>query len=156
MNRFPANIQKFISQSDMELLDGYIRFIDPQDIDQFLKIFERKEFWESDVPFATTAFGDIFAWNVDGYIQLYKMVDGMSEIIMSGDEFFAQNVGDSIFQKTYFDLELFFDAQKKYGKLLPDQCYAFIPIPALGGKKELNSVEVEPLLSYLALLSDTF
>ncbi len=156
MEGLPSNIQRFVTTKDLEFLDGYIRIINLKNVDQFLEIFEGKDFWESDLPFATTAFGDILAWNLDGYIQLYKMTDGTSEIIMCGDDFFAQNIEDSAFQKTYFNLELFYDAQKKYGKILPDQCYAFIPIPALGGKKELNSIEVNPLLPYLMLLSDTF
>ncbi|SCI51316.1 Domain of uncharacterised function (DUF1851) [uncultured Blautia sp.] len=156
MKKLPTNIQKLVSANSVELLNGYIRIINSKSINQFLEILKGKDFWESDIPFATTVFGDVVAWNLDGYIQLYKMTDGISEIVMCGDEFFAQNIEDSTFQNTYFDLDLFYNAEKKYGKISPDQCYAFLPIPALGGKKELNSIEIQPLLPYLTLLSDTF
>ena len=136
MKKLPTNIQKLVSANSVELLNGYIRIINSKSINQFLEILKGKDFWESDIPFATTVFGDV--------------------IVMCGDEFFAQNIEDSTFQNTYFDLDLFYNAEKKYGKISPDQCYAFLPIPALGGKKELNSIEIQPLLPYLTLLSDTF
>lgn len=156
MKELPANIQKCVSEDNLELLDGYIRFINIRDIKSFLDVLSGKDFWESDVPFATTAFGDIFAWNSDGYIQLYKMTEGISTIIMSGDKFFIQNTADEEFQKEYFELEMFYAAKERYGNLLPDQCFGFVPIPALGGKKDIASIQIEPALAYVALLSEAF
>lgn len=156
MKQLPANIQRCVAEDNLELLDGYIRFINSRDIKAFLDILSGKEFWESDVPFAITAFGDIFAWNSDGYIQLYKMTEGTSTIIMHGDKFFIQNTADKEFQKAYFELDMFYAAKERYGNLSPGQCYGFAPIPALGGKKDVASIQIEPSLAYVALLSEVF
>ena len=156
MKELPTNIQRYIAGDNLELLDGYIRFINIRDIKAFLDILSGKEFWESDIPFAITAFGDIFAWNSDGYIQFYKMTEGTSTIIMRGDKFFIQNTADHEFQKAYFELDMFYAAKEQYGNLSPDQCYGFVPIPALGGKKDVASIQIEPSLAYIALLSEVF
>ena len=156
MLRLPNRIQDYINSGRTDVLDGYIRFIMPQDVNKFIAVLDGTDFWESDIPFATSAFGDILAWNSDGFIQLYKMVDGYSTIIMAGDDFFFQNIEDKTFQKDYFDLSLFDEAQKKFGKILPSQCYAFVPVPALGGTKNLHSIQIEDLVTYLSLLSSTF
>lgn len=152
--QLPPAIQAHIDAGGADLLDGYIRFIKPQDTASFMSLLSGKAFWESDIPFATTAFGDILAWNVDGYIQLYRLVDGTSSIMMADDKFFFEDVNDEAFQKDYFDVTLFRDAEKLLGKLNPGQCYAFEPLPALGGAKDLKSAKITPLLPYVALMID--
>lgn len=155
MQELPNKISEYIQNDGQDLLNGYIRFIQPQNIDVYRSLFEGKHFWKSDIPFAITAFGDIIAWNSDGFIQLYRLVDGISSIMMYGDKFFFQNILDKDFQKDFFELELFKDVQEKYGKISADQCYAFIPLPALGGDKGLDSVRIASLKTYLSLLIET-
>ena len=75
--------------------------------------------------------------------------------MMYGDNFFFQNIMDVDFQKEFFELELFKAAQEKYGKISAEQCYAFVPLPSLGGDKSLDSVRIESLKTYLSLLIET-
>ena len=151
-----SNIMKHIETGEKTILDGYIRFCNPHKEHKLVSIFRNPKITSTDVPFATTAFGDVFTWNEDGYIRLYKLVDGISNTIMFGDQFFFQNVVDADFQTEYFDLNLYYEARAKYGQLGETQCYTFVPIPALGGSKKLDSIQVGDLFAYLALLLDNF
>jgi len=148
----PVAIQLHIDDGGASLLGGYLRFLGAQDVSALISLLSGKSFWESDIPFATTAFGDIFAWNSDGFIQLYHMVDGTSSIIMAGDEFFFRDIEDSSFQKEHFEMELFGKAREALGEISENQCYAFEPLPILGGSKDLKSLKIESFIPYISLI----
>lgn len=155
MQELPKKITAYLENSGKDLLDGYIRFLQPKDGDNLRSHLEEKHFWKSDIPFAVTAFGDVFAWNTDGFIQLYKLTDGISPIIMYGDDFFFENISDVDFQKDFFDLDLFKVAKERHGNISANQCYAFVPLPILGGAKDVNSIEIEDMTAYLSFLIET-
>lgn len=154
-HQFP-NIMKQIEAGTETILDGYIRFLNPNVPNESLSVLRNSNVFSGDIPFATTAFGDIFTWTEDGYIRFYKLVDGISTIIMFGDKFFFQNVEDADFQSEYFDINLYYQAKSKYGPLSQNQCYTFVPIPALGGAKKLESIQTGDLSAYLLLLLNNF
>ena len=71
-----SNIMKHIETGEKTILDGYIRFCNPHKEHKLVSIFRNPKITSTDVPFATTAFGDVFTWNEDGYIRLYKFLCG--------------------------------------------------------------------------------
>ena len=126
-HQFP-NIMKQIEAGTETILDGYIRFLNPNVPNESLSVLRNSNVFSGDIPFATTAFGDIFTWTEDGYIRFYKLVD----------------------------MNLYYQAKSKYGPLSQNQCYTFVPIPALGGAKKLESIQTGDLSAYLLLLLNNF
>lgn len=151
LEKLPDNIKEYIKQSKRDLLDGYIRFLGEEEISAIDKIIQNSSIWEGGLPFATTAFGDVFVWD-GGYILLYKFTEVDHNVILSGSTFFFENVDDSGYQKDFFDIELYILAVNKYGKIDHTECYTLEPIPALGGLRELSYVHIGDMKTYLKMV----
>jgi hypothetical protein len=135
-------------------LDGYLRFLPQKAVPQCIALLERSSIWNGGIPFAVTAFCDVLVWEEDGFIDLYRLIDGENQIILSGSEFFFDVIADEDYQRDYFDLAAYRLVKEKLGTLNADQCYVYEPIPAFGGTKSLEAVSVGKTLPYLAILCE--
>lgn len=149
--KLPQNIKEYIEQDKEELLEGYIRFHNEEEIDSILSIINQSNMWNGGIPFATTAFGDVFVWQ-DGFIVLYKFTEADYNVILSGSTFFYENVNDLDYQKEFFDIALYREAVNRFGSINRKECFSLEPIPALGGAREIKYVQIAEMKAYLSLV----
>lgn len=148
MNLLPEELNKYIDKS---VLNGYLRFLDETMRTEYTKLLENYYQWEGGIPFAITAFADILVWN-DKYVYKYNLLDNDVSVILSGFDYFFQNIEDEDYQKDYFELDLYEMCREKIGDLNFDECYTFEPIPALGGSKTTETVSKGKSPEFVALL----
>lgn len=151
ITKLPENIRNYIEKDGTALLDGYLRFLKKEEIRLFHEMLEKGSIWNAGIPFATTVFGDVLAWE-DGYVMLYKMPEADYTVMLSGTTFLFENLKDASYQADYFNLDLYNEAQKKLGKVQSNECYVIEPIPALGGAREINYLSTGDMKTYLYLL----
>lgn len=151
INKLPSNLKDYIEKRGEDLVDGYIRFLEVNEIEEISKILKNSPIWHNGIPFASTVFGDILSWE-DGYIMLYKLTEEDYTVMLSGSDFFFANLEDSEYRNDFLDMELYNAAIKKYGKINHSQCYVLEPIPILGGAREEKYLNVGEFKSYIELL----
>lgn len=150
LEKLPNNIQDYIKNDGSPLLDGYIRFLDKQSSERIYEIVSKSAIWNDGIPFATTVFGDLLAWE-DGYVMLYKMSEEDYTVMLSGSAFFFDNLNDPEYQSDFLQLDLYAEAKSKLGEVKENECYVIEPIPRLGGAREVKYMSVGDLHSYLYL-----
>lgn len=152
IEKLPDNIRNYIVDDASPLLDGYIRFLNRDKIAEIYQIVNQSSIWNEGIPFATTVFGDLIVWE-DGYVMLYNMPETDYKVMLSGTDFFFENLNDKTYQTDFFQLDLYKNAIEKCGAIKPYECYVIEPIPALGGARELKYLSVGDLKMYLQLLA---
>lgn len=151
MLELPENIKKFINDGNLVLLKGYLTFLTEDQIKKVVEIVKNSSLWEGGIPFAYTAFGDVLVWN-DEFIELYKFKDGVSNVIMSGSEFFFTNIKDTDYQKDFFEVDLYKEAVSKMDLLDKNEVFGFEPLLALGGTKKVDYLKKVKFPEYLELI----
>ncbi len=150
-DRLPDNIQRYIDEDGKPLLDGYIRFLNKDKSKEIDDIVSNSPMWNGGIPFATTVFGDVIAWE-DGYIVLYVLSEMDYKVILSGSKFFFSNLEDAAYQKDYFQMDLYKEIKEKFGAVDSNECYVIEPIPKLGGARDIKYMNIGDLKTYLHLL----
>lgn len=151
IDKLPLNLKEYITNGGKSLVDGYIRFLSEEDICKLVDLLHLSSIWHEGVPFATTVFGDVISWE-DGYVMLYKLSEEDYTVMLSGTDFFFQNLDNLEYQKDFFDIELYKVAKEKYGIIDQSKCYVFEPIPKLGGARSEKYLNVGDLFGYIAIL----
>lgn len=111
----------------------------------------------SQIPFMITAFGDIFVWVDDtylneSYVAYINIRNGTWEIIASNIKvLFNVRILSNIRLKM-FDLEMFPALVGKLGRLAEDECYGYVPALALGGDNDIDKVERVKSVPYIDLI----
>ena len=134
-----------------QILDGYIRIINPQEYVDVLKDSYGKG--NSAIPIMTTAFGDIITWEDNRYIKMICYKDGLLKVIGAGFKFFFSNLMDEAYQKDYFDLKLYKDAKEIYGEAGFDECYGFVPLLGLGGKRSAEKLKIVKMKEHIGIIT---
>jgi hypothetical protein len=159
----PETVQRYDKRLPQELLDflgehgfcgwaqGLIWFVDP---DEFQDVMSE---WLPDdkqsVPFARTAFGDLFLHGADG---VRTLVVHSGEILPSSprlDLFVQVALTDKDFLDSSLFRRVFKKALKRVGAPAADECYAFTPALALGGPGTPESVQKVKLKEHLSILA---
>ncbi len=146
IDKLPLKLKEYIESNAESLVNGYIRFLGADDIEQVSTMLEPCSMWNHGIPFATTVFGD------DGYIVLYKLTEEDYTVMLSGIDFFFANLNDAEYQRDFLDIELYEAAIKKLGTIQKNECYVLEPIPRLGGARTEKYLNIGELKSYIQLL----
>lgn len=149
----PNELQCHLHENKLRsLLGGYLHLLDHAEREKYSKILlpVTKQRGDMEV-FARTAFGDLLTW--DGkYVFMFRLAEGTSDVILSGFSFFFQNIEDKEYQTEYFDIALFKQAEQMVGTLCEGECYAFEPIPLLGGDKSVQTIFKNQTEKYIRFL----
>lgn len=148
IGQLPEKISKQIEAGGI-LLDGMIRFTAPERLDPILK--EGYVRAEEAVPFAITAFGDILTWERERYIYKVSLRQEKSDALAAGTDFFFDDLKDPEYAAEHFEMQLFFAAREKLGELSDSECYAFVPLEALGGFTDIEHLKKMQYREYLNL-----
>ena len=152
IDKLPLILKEYIERNGGSLVNGYIRFLDEDAMEQMAEWLKPCAVWNHGVPFATTVFGDVLAWE-EGYIMLYKLTEEDYTVMLSGAEFFFRNLDDPEYRKDFLDISLYDEAIRKLGKIKSDECYVLEPIPRLGGARTERYLScVGELKSYIQFL----
>ena len=134
-------------------MNGYIRPISAEDTDKYRAALSNCDIWQGETPFAVTVFGDVIAYDDEGYVILFQLVVGTSSVICAEPELFFSLLSDSDFQRDYFDIESYEYARGNVGVLEQDESYTYEPIPALGGNKRKESLAKGKTYEYISILT---
>ena len=130
-------------------LDGYIKLINPEDYIEFVK----ETFFDgnNEIPIGISAFGDVVTWHKNAYVAIleYKIED-VDILIKSFKHFLKFYRNEYILEK--LDTSLYNEAVAKFGPLEYDECFGFVPILPLGGKKDVEHMDKVKIREHLYLL----
>lgn len=146
-----VSIESFINERK-PLLNGYIRPILTADTEKYVKLLSQYDVWKEETPFAVTVFGDIISYDEEGYIIIYKLVDGTNSVICAKPDLFFTLLNDPEYQNDYFDMESYDYAKHSLGDLAEDESYIYEPIPALGGSKGKETLSKGKTYEYINML----
>ncbi len=134
-----------------ELLDGYLRIINPDDYQQLIKdTYFRGNI---SIPIFVTAFGDVITYEEGGYIGMVKYKHGSFNIISKGIPLFFAALSDNHYLAEYFQLPMYDSAVKLLGKPGYDECYGFVPLLGLGGKEDVANLKIVKTREHIALIT---
>ena len=103
---------------------------------------------------SVTAFGDIITWEENKFVGIVKYRYGTSEIMISNFDLFFVLLNDSSFVSKFFQANLYEEAVKKYGNLMYDECFGYVPILALGGKETIEQIKKVKIREHIALITE--
>ena len=117
-------------------LNGYLRVINPDDYKELVE----ETYFRGNVaiPIFITAFADVVTWEEDELIGMieYKTLD--VNAIWEGMNNFFELLSNKRFLEKNFELEMYNKALKLYGEVGYEDCYCFVPVIPVGGKKIEN------------------
>ena len=117
-------------------LNGYLRVINPDDYKELVE----ETYFRGNVaiPIFITAFADVITWEEDEFIGMieYKTLD--VNAIWEGMDNFFELLSNKRFLEKNFELEMYNKALKLYGEVGYEDCYCFVPVIPVGGKKIEN------------------
>lgn len=140
INVFPIEFSEIlIKYGSGSFFNGYLRIVNPF---EYQEVIEDTYFdAENSVPFMATAFGDVIVYKKDGYIGIIKYKENDCGIIGKKISLFLRFLEDSGFRKMHFDIPLYEEAIEKYGQLKYEECFGFVPLLPMGGKKDVAYLE---------------
>lgn len=145
--------------------NGLLWFVNPNDyvnifeewaeVNEMLTLEDRKYH-----VIARTAFGCLLILvnnGIDSYLaQLNTLTNEWSVSANNMSFFFNVLLLDYTYKEDDLDEILFKECYKDLGLLKPDECYGFVPLPALGGAKDVKLAEKVKLREYLSICSQVF
>lgn len=160
----PEVIEKYSSQVPEELvqiwkeygvgtfLNDYLKIINPDDYKEFVEetYFRGKE----SIPVLATAFGDVITWQQNEFLGQVKYKESDFELFMEDMPLFLRFLYDDEFINAYFEMPLYQKAIKKYGELELDECFGFVPLLGLGGKKHIDNLDKVKIKEHLYLITE--
>ena len=133
-------------------MNGYLRIINPDD---YLDLLKNSYFnAEAAIPIMTTAFGDIITWEEQQYVGIVEYRHGISDIIIRGFDVFMILLNDDQAKKMIFTLDMYDNALKERGEIEFNECFGYVPLLALGGKKSVNNLKKVKMREHIALITD--
>ena len=134
-----------------ELLDGYLRIINPNDYQQL--ICDTYFRGNTSVPVLVTAFGDVITYEAGDYIGMVKYKYGSFNLVSKRFSYFLEDILDDYFLNEHFQLSMFDSAKKRLGTLGHDECYGFVPLLGLGGKEDVSNLKIVKTREHLDLIT---
>lgn len=134
-----------------ELLDGYLRVINPDDYQELLN----ETYFRADVsvPIFVTAFGDVLTLEKGRYIGMVKYKNGDFTILPTNFELFMKNIEDDYFLKKYLEIPQYTAAVERLGKLKHDECFGYAPLLGLGGSEKVENLSKVNTRVHIELIS---
>lgn len=133
------------------LLDGYLKLTDPEDYRSLL--CDSYVLGDDAIPIFVTAFADIVTWERGRYIRMVRFRDGTFQGMAAGFNFFWGDLGSGAFDRQFFDLALYKSAVDLHGPLQFDECFGFVPLLGLGGRKSADCLRKVKIKEHIALIT---
>lgn len=138
--------------------NGLFRLLPPEEFIFWDNVYIGKPGqFKSQIPFMITAFGDIFVWGEDTYINesyvaYINIRKGTWSIIASNISVLYNVRAISDIRFKMFDLETFPILVSKLGLPAEDECYGYVPALVFGGDNDIEKVQRVKSISYIDLI----
>ncbi len=140
--------------------NGYLKIINPDKYEDL--IYETYIQNDENIKFTTclftTGMGDLIIWEYinenDTTITLLKYRTGKYRIIGPKFNIFLKLLEDEDFLEEELEWKEYPKAIRKYGKLGYDECFGYVPLLGLGGKKSVNNLKKVKLIEQIYLITD--
>ena len=117
-------------------LNGYLRVINPDDYKELVE----ETYFRGNVaiPIFITAVADVITWEEGEFIGMIEYKTLNVNAIWEGMDNFFELLSNKRFLEKNFELEMYNKALKLYGEVGYEDCYCFVPVIPVGGKKIEN------------------
>ena len=133
------------------LLDGYLKVINP---DEYQSVVDMSYFRANvAIPIFVTAFGDVITWEENRYIRIVKYKNGMFKGMSSGFDFFWEDIITDDFCNDFFELNKYYEAVSKHGKVEYDECFGYVPLLGLGGSEKVENLQKVKIKEHIELIT---
>lgn len=147
----PELIEIWEEHGFCQLLDGFLRIINPDEYRELLKdTYFRGNI---SIPIFVTAFGDIVTFEKSEFIGLVKYKNGKFTILTKNFKRFIGNLKDEYFLEKYFDIPQYKEALNRFGRLDIDECYGYVPLLGLGGGEKVENINIVKTREHIEIIS---
>lgn len=129
--------------------EGAFWFVNP---DSYASAVSRLDRLKNPVVFGRTAFADLFLWS-EG--QMYYFTPEDQTYSKSGpylETYFNVMLCEKTTRASLWRMRTFKSALKRLGPLGEDECYGYVPLPALGGSGKSDTLKKVKILPYLEIV----
>lgn len=134
------------------LLNGYLKIINPEEYDQFIKDACFRD--NHAVPIMATAFGDLIVWQDNKYVCIALYRYNQFNYMISGFPMYLRCLGDETFWKYHFAIEQYKEALEKNGTLAFDECFGYVPLLVLGGPESADHIRKVKMKEHIAIMAE--
>ena len=133
-------------------MDGYLKIINPE---EYINILNDSYFRANvSIPILSTAFGEIITWEKNRYVGIVQYQYGKNDILINDFDLFLTLLKDKGFLRKFFRIDLFSKAIQSYGALAYDECFGYVPLLALGGKEDVETIKKVKIREHIALITE--
>lgn len=160
-NRYPDDLLTLWKETGIGVFgDGLFRIINPDDYQELVDNSYINIQDESVLPFMTTAFGDIFAYvknkELDDYIIFANFRYGIFKVLTEDIDYLMNDlVWDEEVLELWFNLDQYIDVKAKLGVPDFDECYGYIPYLVMGGKEDIDHIQIVKVLPYIDIITQS-
>ena len=137
--------------------NGLIWTIDPTPFKKYIKQWVHKEFGGLGIPFMRTAFADLIIWHNKPFGDTITLINTRyQETRILGTDLetlFELKFCDEEYLPYILKAEKFLKIQKKLGTIGAEECYAYNPVLASGGKDIIENLKIVNFTEHLNLLT---
>lgn len=130
--------------------EGFLRLIDPARYREAVATAVADG--ENAIPLFATAFADVIYWNGSAY-EVARFRDGRRELVTARLDFLLRYFADPGETRRLFRDELYEQAVARHGVPGIDECFAFVPLLALGGGEHVEHLERVAMREHILLIS---
>ena len=135
-------------------MDGYLRFVNPDDYIDFLSE-SVNVYLEPTIVFATTALGDFYLWEKER-IKIVNYRKGWSAVVGSKFGLFMEfRLTDKEFLYKKVDASVYWKAIKEINPPAFNECLGYEPMLALGGSEKIENLKCVKMNEHLAFIYQT-
>lgn len=165
-NEFPEDVSELWKNDGFSwYCNGLFRTVNPNDWKHIQQEWVDSEFFTLDFKsihvFGITALGFPMIWvnkpDESGYMAIFDILNDDYGVLFNGKFSFFWNVllSDESYLKMKLDKDFIDSAYNKLGDLESDECFGIVPLPALGGDKNIEHVEIVKLNEYLNICAQS-
>ena len=134
-------------------MDGYLKIVHPAEYTEILST-TYAGYTDKEIPFATTALGDLLVWSDDA-VRLINYRYGISSIVSSSkiERLFESRLLSENYLDKYFGWSNYLPAKERLGAPEYDECYAYEPILALGGFEKIENMSRVKIKEHLNMFA---
>ena len=151
-NFLPEELLKLWTEKGFgTFMGGYLKTINPE---EYIELVKETYFrGELSIPIFVTAFGDVIVWEENQYVRMIMYKEGKFKGMEAGFKFFFDDLMNDAFRRDFFEIDLYNSAKVKLGELTYKQCYGFVPLLGLGGKKSVDNLDIVSIKEHIEIIT---
>ncbi|SIO00914.1 T6SS immunity protein Tdi1 domain-containing protein [Chitinophaga niabensis] len=133
------------------IADGYLKIVNPDDLEPSLREIYSPVYKNPIVMFAT-GLSDLIIWE-NNYTILLDPRHGTSKVLESGFEYFFEDINDADYINDDLEGANYFSAKERSGPVAFDECYGYVPLLGLGGPEKVGNLQKVKMKEHISLIA---